>query len=91
LHWHVVVVGNPVAYFPGRELSERVVVTRFASPVDWNPESNDPRDKMLHGVQVAFGRIYAGGAFGEFPNEALEVARQAAFALIDYGNKIENK
>jgi hypothetical protein len=57
---------------------------RYASPDDWDLESNHPRDKMMHGVQVAFGRIYAGGAFGAFPNEALEVARQAAFALIDH-------
>lgn len=61
----------------------------YASPDNWDFESNAPRDKMLHGVQVAFGRIYAGGAFGEFPNEALEVARQAAFALIDHAHREE--
>jgi hypothetical protein len=43
----------------------------------------------MHGIQIAFGRIYASGAFGEFPNEALEVARQAAFALVDYAAVVE--
>jgi len=64
---------------------------RYASPDDWDLDSNHPRDKMMHGIQVAFGRIYAGGAFGEFPNEALEVARQAAFAIVDHAHLEESR
>ena len=75
-------VSNRRSGTPGAARLEKKM--RYASPDDWNPESDDPRDKMMHGVQVAFGRIYAGGAFGEFPNESLEVARQAAFALVDH-------
>lgn len=64
-------------------------MSRYASPVNWDPESDEPRDLRMHGIQIAFGRIYASGAFGEFPNEALEVARQAAFALVDYAAVVE--
>jgi|DEB0MinimDraft_6_1074348.scaffolds.fasta_scaffold05437_2 hypothetical protein len=59
-------------------------MTYFSSPDNWDYERLTQRDARLHGVQIAFGRIYASGAFGEYPNDALEVARQAAFALIDH-------
>lgn len=64
-------------------------MSHYANPVNWDPESDDPRDLRMHGVQIAFGRIYATGAFGKFPNESLEVARQAAFALVDYAATVE--
>jgi hypothetical protein len=58
----------------------------MSSPLNWQWDEDQPqerRDILLHGVQVAFGRIYASGAFGKYPNQELEVARQAAFFIID--------
>jgi hypothetical protein len=58
----------------------------MSTPNDWQWDSDLPqtrRDVLIHGVQIAFGRLYATGSFGEYPNPQLEVARQAAFHLID--------
>ena len=57
----------------------------MTSPTNWNLDTPDEtrRDIICHGVQIAFGRLYASGAYGEYPNANLEVARQAAFHLID--------
>jgi hypothetical protein len=65
----------------------------MTSPKNWQLDETKPqerRDILLHGVQIAFGRIYATEAFGKYPNEQLEVARQAAFYLIDAATEREN-
>jgi hypothetical protein len=59
---------------------------KMSAPNNWQWDSHLPqtrRDVLIHGVQIAFGRLYATGNFGEYPNTQLEVARQAAFHLID--------
>lgn len=58
----------------------------MTTPNNWQFDDTKPqqkRDVLIHGVQIAFGRIYATKAFGEYPNEQLELSRQAAFFLID--------
>lgn len=58
-----------------------------STPKNWQSDSTQPqtqRDILIHGVQIAFGRIYAAESFGKYPNDKLEAARQAAFYLIDY-------
>jgi hypothetical protein len=57
----------------------------MTSPTNWmlDTPQETRRDIVCHGVQIAFGRLYATGQFGDYPNETLEVARQAAFHLID--------
>jgi hypothetical protein len=58
----------------------------MSSPTNWQSDDTLPQDRrdiLLHGVQIAFGRLYASGAFGKYPNQELEVSRQAAFYLID--------
>ncbi len=58
----------------------------MSTPNDWQWDDSLPqtrRDILIHGIQIALGRIYATGSFGEYPNPQLEVARQAAFHLVD--------
>jgi hypothetical protein len=57
----------------------------MTSPTNWKLDTGEEtrRDILCHGVQIAFGRIYATGFYGTYPNDSLEVARQAAFHLID--------
>jgi hypothetical protein len=57
----------------------------MTSPNNWKLETPEEsrRDILCHGVQIAFGRLYATGMYGNYPHETLEVARQAAFHLID--------
>lgn len=65
----------------------------MTTPNNWQYDDTKPqtrRDILIHGVQIAFGRIYASKAFGEYPNQQLEVARQAAFFLIDNYTESEN-
>jgi hypothetical protein len=65
----------------------------MTTPKNWElneTQSQQNRDVLIHGVQIAFGRIYATKAFGEYPNQELEVARQAAFFLIDNYTESEN-
>lgn len=65
----------------------------MTSPLNWQFDETKPqtrRDILLHGVQIAFGRIYATEAYGKYPNASLEVARQAAFHLIDMATETEN-
>ena len=63
-----------------------------STPKNWQPDETQPQDRrdiLIHGVQIAFGRIYAAKSFGEYPNDQLEAARQAAFYLIDYATAEE--
>jgi hypothetical protein len=64
----------------------------MTSPLNWQSDDSKPqerRDVLLHGVQIAFGRLYATEAFGKYPNAQIEVARQAAFHLIDVATNNE--
>ena len=75
----------------GRQPAERR--ENMTSPLNWQFDETKPQDRrdiLLHGVQIAFGRIYATTAFGKYPNQQLEVARQAAFHLIDMATEDDN-
>jgi hypothetical protein len=66
----------------------------MSTPNNWQWDSELPqtrRDVLIHGVQIAFGRLYATGNFGEYPNAQLEVARQAAFHIIDKSTQESEK
>ena len=65
----------------------------MTTPNNWQYDDTKPqtrRDILIHGVQIAFGRIYASKAFGDYPNKELEQARQNAFFLIDDYIEMEN-
>jgi hypothetical protein len=65
----------------------------MTSPQNWQFDETKPQDRrdiLLHGIQIAFGRIYATEAFGKYPNAQLEVARQAAFYLTGVATEREN-